>query len=355
MVYCFWKKFFSERGLVMPKVRLGKTEIITDKNGFGALPVQRVPKEDAARLLRRAFDSGITYFDTARGYTDSEEKIGMGLSDVRHHLFIATKTHASTGKELRAHLEQSLRLMKTDYIDVYQFHNPAVLPRPGDGSGLYDAMLEAKREGKIRHIGITNHRLHVAREAIESGLYELLQFPFSYLSGEQEESLVSACKEADMGFVAMKALSGGLITNARAAWAYLNAFPSVLPIWGIQREKELDDFLSCAKNPPVLDEELRRVIDEDKKQLDGEFCRGCGYCLPCPADIDIPLMARMSLLLRRAPVASYVTPEIREKMEKVNDCIGCHHCIRHCPYGLDTPKLLRENYEDYQQFVRELH
>ena len=157
----------------MSKIRLGRTEILAEKNAFGALPIQRISREEAAHLLRKAFHNGINYFDTARGYTDSEEKIGYALSDVRSQLFIATKTHASTGEELREHLETSLRLMKTDYIDVYQFHNPAALPRPGEENGLYDAMLEAKRQGKIRFIAITNHRLHVAREAIESGLYDL--------------------------------------------------------------------------------------------------------------------------------------------------------------------------------------
>lgn len=336
----------------MPQVRLGKTGITTDKNGFGALPMQRISKEEAARLIRRAFDSGITYFDTARAYSDSEEKIGLGLSDVRSRLFLATKTHAATAQEFWAHLEQSLRLMKTDYIDVYQFHNPAKLPRPGDESGLYEAMLEARRQGKVRFIGVTNHRLHVAREAVESGLYDLLQFPFSYLSGEQERALVEACRAADVGFVAMKALSGGLITNARAAWAFLNEFSNVLPIWGIQRETELDDFLACAAKPPALDGELAQVIEADRKQLVGGFCRGCGYCLPCPAGIDIPTMARMSLLLRRAPVAAYTTAEMRAGMERVQGCVNCRHCAEHCPYGLDTPALLRENYADFQQFVQ---
>ncbi len=335
----------------MSKIRLGRTEILAEKNAFGALPIQRISREEAAHLLRKAFHNGINYFDTARGYTDSEEKIGYALSDVRSQLFIATKTHASTGEELREHLETSLRLMKTDYIDVYQFHNPAALPRPGEENGLYDAMLEAKRQGKIRFIAITNHRLHVAREAIESGLYDLLQFPFSYLSGKAEEGLAAACKEADMGFVAMKALSGGLITNSRAACAYLNQYDNVLPIWGVQRESELDEFLSYIQSPPQLDDGLSAAIEADRKQLVGNFCRGCGYCLPCPAGIDIPTMARMSLLLRRAPVASFTTPAMQEGMKRVENCINCRHCAEHCPYGLDTPALLKENYADFWTFV----
>ena len=193
----------------MSQVTLGTTGITVNKNGFGALPVQRVTMEEAKKLLRKAFESGITFFDTDRAYTDSEEKLGEALSDVRDQIFIATKTAAKTADGFWKDLETSLKLLKTDYIDIYQFHNPAVCPKPGDGTGLYEAMLEAKEQGKIRHIGITNHRLAVAQEAIDSGLYEVLQFPFCYLATEKDLALVRQCKEKNIGFIAMKALSGG--------------------------------------------------------------------------------------------------------------------------------------------------
>ena len=156
----------------MAEVTLGRTMITVNKNGFGALPVQRVSVEEAGRLLKKAFDHGITFFDTARAYSDSEEKLGLAFEGIREKIFIATKTAAKTAEEFRRDLEESRRLLKTDYIDLYQFHNPAVCPKPGDGSGLYEAMLEARENGKIRHIGITNHRLNVAAEAVASGLYE---------------------------------------------------------------------------------------------------------------------------------------------------------------------------------------
>ena len=279
----------------MADVTLGKTKITVNKNGFGALPVQRVSVEEAGTLLKKAFNHGITFFDTARAYSDSEEKLGLAFEGIREKIYIATKTAADTAEGFRRDLEESLRLLKTDYIDLYQFHNPAVCPKPGDGSSLYEAMLEARERGTVRHIGITNHRLHVAAEAVESGLYETLQFPFSYLASEKELELVEACKAADMGFIAMKALSGGLITNSAAAYAYLAKFDNVLPIWGIQREHELDEFLSYIDNPPVMTEELEAVIEHDRKELLGEFCRGCGYCMPCPAEIEINTCARMSL------------------------------------------------------------
>lgn len=206
----------------MQTVRLGKTELQVSKNGFGALPIQRISKKEAVYLLQKAFYHGINYFDTARAYSDSEEKMGAAFSYTREKIIISTKTAAGTQEEFWKDLEESLRTLQTDYIDIYQFHNPAFCPKPGDESGLYDAALKAKEQGKIRHIGITNHRLAVAREAVASGLYETLQFPFSYLAAEADLKIVEACKEADMGFIAMKGLAGGLIHNSACAYAFMN-------------------------------------------------------------------------------------------------------------------------------------
>jgi aryl-alcohol dehydrogenase-like predicted oxidoreductase len=334
------------------RITLGKTGISADKNGFGALPIQRISRDDAAYLLKKAYDNGINFFDTARFYTDSEAKIGYALGDVREKIVIATKTMSVNADGFWEQLHTSLQMLKTDVIDIYQFHNPPFCPKPGDGSGLYEAMLEAKKQGKIRHIGITNHRLAVAIEAAESGLYETIQFPFSYLADDKEIGLAKLCREKNIGFIAMKALSGGLITNAAAAYAFLAQFDNVLPIWGIQREAELDAFLACGKNPPALDDTLQAVIDQDKKALSGTFCRGCGYCLPCPQDIDIPTCARMSLMVRRAPVSVYLNEEWQGKMKQIETCIQCGSCKSHCPYGLDTPSLLQENWKDYQSFIK---
>ena len=332
-------------------VRLGSTGIVVNKNGFGALPMQRVSMEEAVQLVRRAFEGGITFFDTARYYTDSEEKLGEALEGIRDKVYIATKTGASTGEALKKELETSLKNLRTDHIDIYQFHNPAVCPKPGDGSGLYEAMEEAKAQGMVRHIGITNHRLAVAHEAIDSGLYETLQFPFCYLADEKDVELVEKCKKADMGFIAMKALSGGLITNSRAAYAFEAQFDNVLPIWGVQRQTELEEFLSYIKNPPAMTDDIRELIEADKKELAGDFCRGCGYCMPCPVGIEINNCARMSLLLRRSPSAAQLTPEAQEKMMKIKECLHCGRCKSKCPYGLDTPALLEKNLKDYEEIL----
>ena len=337
----------------MDKVILGKTGIEVNKNGFGALPIQRITKAEAVYILQKAFYNGINYFDTARAYTDSEEKIGAAFSYIRDKLIISTKTAAKTGEGLKKDLEESLRMLQTDYIDIYQFHNPDFCPRPGDGTGLYEAALEAKRQGKIRHICITNHRIPLAKEAIESGLYETLQFPFSYLAAETDLELVDACKKADMGFIAMKALSGGLIQNSACTYAFMAQaqFDHVAPIWGIQRESELDEFLSYQVCPPSLTGELKEVMEKDRKELSGDFCRGCGYCMPCPAGIEINNCARMGLLLRRSPQASWLSAEWQEKMKKIEECKHCGQCMKKCPYSLNTPELLAKNYEDYKTFL----
>lgn len=335
----------------MATVKLGKTGIVTDKNGFGALPIQRVSDDEAVRILQKAYDGGVTFFDTARFYTDSEHKLGLAFKGMRDKVIIATKTAAKNADEFWKDIRTSLDNLQTDYIDIYQFHNPSFCPKPGDGTGLYEAMLEAKQNGMIKHIGITNHRLKVAHEAIDSGLYETLQFPFCYLASDEDIELVTKCKQADMGFIAMKALSGGLITDSRAAYAFEAEFDNVLPIWGVQRESELDEFLSYVTNPPAMTDDIRALIDNDRKQLQGDFCRGCGYCMPCPAGIEINNCARMSLLLRRSPSELQLTPEVQAKMMKIEDCMHCGHCRSMCPYHLDTPALLAKNIEDYKNVL----
>jgi len=335
----------------MDQVILGKTKIIVNKNGFGGLPIQRIEKKNAVYLLQKAFYNGMNYFDTARWYSDSEEKMGVAFSWMREKVIISTKTGAQTTDAFWKDLETSLKNLKTDYIDIYQFHNPPFCPKTGDESGLYEAMLEAKKQGKIRFIGITNHSQSVAKEAIESKLYDTLQFPFCYLASDEDLGLVNAAKINDIGFIAMKALSGGLITDSRAAYAYLRQFDHVAPIWGIQRENELDEFLSYQESPPMLTEDMKAKIEGDRKELSGNFCRGCGYCMPCPAEIEINNCARMSLMLRRAPSDALLSKEWQEKMKKIENCIHCNQCKEKCPYGLDTPVLLQKNYEDYQTFL----
>lgn len=335
----------------MRTVTLGRTGITSPQNAFGALPVQRDDFDTAVRILRRAYEGGMTFFDTARLYSDSEEKMGAALSDVRGSIAIATKTMAKTPDEMKRQLETSLHNLRTDHVDIYQFHCAEQCWRPGDGSGMYETMEDFRRQGMVRHIGITAHKIGVAEEAVRSGLYETLQYPFSYLSGSRETALVSLCREQDVGFIAMKGLAGGLITNARAAFAFMSQFPNVLPIWGIQHMSELEEWLSFMENTPAYDAEMQAFVEADRKEFGTDFCRGCGYCMPCPQGIIINQCARMSQMIRRTPSAGWLTEQWQQAFRDVLKCTGCGTCRKKCPYGLDIPVLLKKNYEDYQNIL----
>ncbi|MCL2006610.1 MAG: aldo/keto reductase [Treponema sp.] len=336
----------------MEKIRLGRTGLMVSRSGFGAIPIQRLSFEEAATLLQKAYAGGINFYDTARGYTNSEEKIGMALSHVRSEIIIASKSHASTAEALFKDLETSLTNLKTDYLDIYQLHNPGSCPT--QDSELYQAALKAKEQGKIRFISITAHKLDVAIEEVKSGLYDTMQFPLSPLSSDADLTLVQLCKDHDVGVIAMKAMSGGLLKDPTASFAFLRSFGNIVPIWGIQHAWELEQFFELEKNPPAMDAKIEAQIKKDREELSGSFCRFCGYCMPtCPAKIIIGQAARMSLLLRRMRWEQFVTPEGQANMARVKNCTDCGVCKTHCPYDLDIPKLLRSEYEFYLNFLRE--
>ena len=331
-------------------ITLGRTGITVPQNAFGALPIQRVDVDTAVRLLHRAYDGGIRFFDTAHAYTDSERKLGIAFEGMRDKVFIATKTQAKTGDKLREELEASLEALRTDYIDIYQLHCAPQCFRPGDGTGLYEALCEAKEQGLVRHIGITAHKIGVAEEIVASGLYETLQFPFSYLASDRDIALVRSTEEAGMGFIAMKGLSGGLLTNSTACMAFMLQYPA-LPIWGIQREKELEEWLSFFEKDITMTDELREFIENDRKELLGEFCRGCGYCSPCTVGIVINQCARMSQMIRRAPSQAWLSDYWKAEMARIDECVDCGLCKTRCPYELDIPNLLRKNLADYNDML----
>lgn len=334
----------------MKSIRLGRSELIVSKPGMGCLPLQRCGVEQAVKLLQDAYDGGIRFFDTANAYTDSEKKLGMALADVRGDIVISTKSAARTRDGVLAHIENSLKMLNTDYIDLFQFHQVTELPDPNDPAGAYAGALEAKERGWIRHIGVTSHRVNIAEECIASGYFETLQFPFSYISSERDLALADKCREADMGYIAMKGLAGGMLTNVRACHAFMNEYDNVVPIWGIQRPEELRQWLDIAEEDPHMDEELSAFIKKERQELAGSFCRSCGYCMPCTVGIEIFNCARMNMLLRRSPWRQYFTPEWQAKMAKIDECVGCGLCASRCPYQLDTPNLLKYMLKDYREF-----
>ncbi|GHV53422.1 aldo/keto reductase [Deltaproteobacteria bacterium] len=337
----------------MRKISFGRTNLQVTEVAFGALPIQRVSFEEAAKILRRAYDAGINFFDTARGYSDSEEKMGLALSPVRKNIIIASKSQGKTGDVVSKHIETSLKNLKTNYLDLIQIHNPDDVPLPDDGTGRYEAMVKARDAGKVRFIGLTNHSLDRVTIAAKSGLYDTIQYPFSMISMDRELGIAKLCQELNLGFIAMKAMSGGLIRNVPAAFAFMRRFPNVVPIWGIQKMEELEEFLALEANPPVWDEAMRQAAEQERAALGKDFCRSCGYCMPCPEAIPIRTIARMILLLGRSPWEKQTTPEAQQEMAKSENCTNCGTCASRCPYELDTPRLVRENYAYYKQFIAE--
>ena len=339
----------------MKSVTLGRTGISVLQNGFGALPLQRVPLEEAVHILRKAYEGGMRFFDTARAYSDSEEKLGEAFGNgyiKREDIIIATKTPAKTPEDFWKDLDTSLNMLKTDYIDIYQFHLMSECWLPGQENGMYDCMVRAKEQGKIRHIGGTAHKLGVGKDIALSGMYETLQYPICYLADEKEKELIEICNTNDVGLICMKALAGGLITDSEAAMAFMNQYDGLIPIWGIQRESELDEWLSYMDDTPVMNDRISAFIKSEQEDLKGEFCRGCGYCMPCTMNIQINNCNRMSLMLRRAPSKVWLGEYWQNEMAKIPDCINCGACLPKCPYGLDIPALLKKNLEDYQEVLK---
>jgi Predicted oxidoreductases of the aldo/keto reductase family len=326
---------------------LGMTGLTVTKTSFGALPIQRCSKEEAVRILRRAYEGGIRYFDTANAYSDSEEKLGAALSDVRKDIVISTKSQGRDYQTTYDHIQLSLERLRTDTIDLFQLHQVGSWDEVNEA---YRAALDAKKKGYVNHIGVTAHKLAFAFELVESQKFETIQYPFSYLSTPEEFRLVRLCQEKNMGYIAMKALAGGLLSNARAVYAFMAEQDGVVPIYGVQTMQELEQWLSLSEEDPHLDDELRAVIESDRDQLAGQFCRSCGYCMPCPQGIEIRNCARMNMLIRRSPWRPYFTQEWQEKMNKIQDCVSCGHCKSKCPYGLDTPQVLKYMLKDYWEF-----
>ena len=336
----------------MQKILLGNTGIQIEGTGFGALPIHRRTLPEAMENLQAAYAGGIRFYDTARAYSDSEEKLGCAFRDVRKDVIIATKTGASTVEEMKRHLEETLRCLQTDYVDIYQLHNPSQVPDAD--SPLYRQLAAWKAQGVIRHIGLTNHSADNAIAAAQSGLYEVIQFPLSCISAPRDLEVIAACQAHGVGILAMKALAGGLITDASLSYAFLSQYP-VVPLWGVQYRHELDNILQLMADPPRLTEAVWEKINALRQELSEDFCRGCGYCLPCPAGIPINNAARMTLLMGRSPWQPYVTPQWQEQMARIENCQHCGACASRCPYHLDTPALLQRNYAQYKQFLKEHH
>ncbi len=337
----------------MDKIRLGRSGLMVTRIGFGGIPIQRLSEEDAISLVRRCLDLGINFIDTANAYSNSEERIGKAISGRYEGTILATKSVCQKADDIRVQLEQSLRSLRVDTIDLYQFH--AVNDFDGYGrviGGPYDVVEEARRMGKVKHIGITSHNMDVAKEAAKSGRFETIMFPFNFIAWEPGEQLLPLCRENDVGFIAMKPLAGGVLENATLAFKYLLQFPDVVAIPGIQRPHEIDEIIQVVNGSWELTEAEKGEIQRLRQELGTRFCRRCDYCQPCPQGIYISVAMSASTSLKNISPEELFSGVIGALVEQAALCNKCGDCEERCPYNLPIRDMLEESYSQYQEEKR---
>ena len=329
----------------MEKMRLGRTGLEVSRIGFGGIPIQRLGEEEAVRVVQHCMDVGVTFLDTANGYTTSEERIGKAIASRRSEVIIATKTGARDRTGAREHLELSLRRLNTDYIDLWQFHGVsseedyARVLGPG---GAMEAARDALRDGKIRHIGITSHSLDIALKAVPSGHFETLQFPFNYVTSEPADELIPLSRRCDVGFIAMKPLAGGLLEDATLAFKYLLQFDGIIPDPGIERPEEIDEIVKIVRGSWEFSAEERQELEHSRERLGTRFCRRCGYCQPCPESISIPTVLNIRSFYKRFSEERFFSGHPAEAVDIARECAECGKCEEQCPYKLPIREMLVE-------------
>ena len=330
---------------------LGSTGLEVSELGFGGIPIQRLSEEDAVDVVRHAFHSGITFFDTAAGYSTSEERIGRGLEGVRHRCVVATKTGAADYEGCKEHLMQSLERLRTDYIDVFQFHGvntPERYRQVMSGLGAYKFAKKALAKGFIHHIGFSSHNLEVALEMVRSGMFETVQFPFNLIGASAAETLFPEALSRGMGVIVMKPFGGGAITSARSAFAFLRQYPDYLPIPGIEKASEIDELAAIYNSPNEVTPETTAVWEKMRADLGHYFCRRCGYCGPCPQGVEIITLMTIDTLIKRFPVDRLMSEEwVASGMSSLDKCADCARCEAQCPFELSIRDKMRANREHY--------
>jgi predicted aldo/keto reductase-like oxidoreductase len=338
----------------MKTVRLGRTELRVSRIGFGGIPIQRLSEDEAIRVVQHSLDLGVTFIDTANGYTTSEERIGKAIAGRRDEVIIATKTGARDGATAREHLELSLARLDTDAIDIWQLHGVSDFETyehvlgPG---GTLETAREAQQSGEIRHIGITSHSLDVALEAVASGLFETIQFPFNFVTNEAIEQLLPLAKEHDVGFIAMKPIGGGMLEDANLAIKWLLQFETVVPDPGIEKTEEIEQIVDVVSGSWELTHQDRQAIEAIREEVGTRFCRRCQYCMPCPQGVRISTMMVVPSLIKRLPPATLKSDWIMGAVQTAEACIECGECEAKCPYHLPIREMIAENIASYEAAV----
>ena len=329
----------------MKTVLLGKTRLEVSRVGFGGIPIQRLSEAEAIKVVQHCLDRGITFLDTANGYSTSEERIGKAIAGRRQGLVVATKTGARDKATAREHLELSLRRLNIDTIDLWQFHNVSsfeAYERVLGPDGAMEAAQETRQAGKIRHIGISGHSMEVALKAVSSGLFETIQFPFNFVNNDPADELVSLAREHDVGFIAMKPFAGGHLKNANLAIKYLLQFDNVVPDPGIQKIEEIEEIVDIVNGSWELTPQEWQQIENIRAALGRRFCQWCGYCMPCPQGVDIPY------LMNARTIGSYgegFFSQVAKAVESAKNCIQCGECEKKCPYNLPIREMIVESIE----------
>lgn len=337
----------------MKTVKLGKTGLVTSELGFGGIPIIPLKFEDAVKVVRHCVDRGITFFDTANAYVDSERKIGQALESVRDQIVLATKTGKRDAEGVTKHIGYSLENLKTDYIDIYQFHNVSngeALEQILAPGGPYEVVDRVHKEGKIGFIGFSSHDIATAIKACRTGRFSTLQFPFNFIENDPADELFKVARDQDMGIIGMKPLGGGLLERADLCFKFLQQYPYVLPIPGISTTREADEIIELYLTLKPLSAADHKDIEKIRSELGTKFCHRCGYCIPCEQEVLIPTVMAFRSQSRRFP-ANIVMAMVDKSMETVDNCIECGECIEKCPYDLEIPELLKENLVLYKDFV----
>jgi predicted aldo/keto reductase-like oxidoreductase len=334
------------------KIRLGKTDMMVTRLGFGGIPIQRLSEDDAVAVVRKCIDLGITFLDTANGYTTSEERIGKAIAGKREEVIIATKSGARDRENIEKHLSLSLERLQTDYIDLYQFHGVSTRKHLDiilDPKGPRAVVEDAKKTGKIRHIGITSHSMDIAQEAVKTDQFETLMFPFNFIVVEAADELLPLCREYDVGFIDMKPMGGGMLDNATVAFKYLLQFPDIVYIPGIEHAWEIEEIAGIVQGSTGITAGDKAEMQRLRDELGTRFCRRCDYCQPCPQEIPISMVMNSTGFAKRLPSQRMFSSWISEGMERAATCTECGDCEERCPYELPIREIIVERTQWYQE------
>ena len=337
----------------MKEVRLGKTDVMVSVVGFGGIPIIPLSHDNAVKVVSHGFDRGITFFDTANMYGDSEKKIGQALETVRDRVILATKTLKRDAVGAAKHITYSLDNLRTDRIDIYQLHSLSdekALEQVLAPGGAYEAADKARSEGKIRFIGFSSHDMATSIKACRTGLFSTVQFPFNFIESDPAKELFQVARDRDMGIIAMKPLGGGLLDRADLCFKFLQQYQDVIPIPGFSSIEEVDEIVALYLSPMPFTGDDHREIEKIRSELGKTFCHRCGYCIPCEQGVKIPeVLSFRSNAKRLAP--DIVILLGKDPMESAENCSECGECLEKCPYKLPIPEALQENIGAYKEFV----